>query len=160
MGDAAILLWSWLFDRKTPVLVRLARGYGVQLWMPGPSERARRYEEAVLASGPVVLVQGGTGPESPMGFSWLTLEEWQRTPVLHAQGHAVSARDFIRFVRNKLGAGHFDETQRDEPQKRLLEVTTGLELGNEGALEFQMRHLASQVLLATSVARLEAIAGS
>ena len=159
MDAASVLMFSWLFD-VTPVLVRLAQCYGIQLWMPGTSERARQYEEEVLRLGAVALIQGSRGPGSAMGFTWTTLDEWRHQPVLHAQGHSVSAEQFIKFVRNKLGGGHFDEVDRREWQKRLLETMAAMEIADEEALVFQMRQLASQVLLAASVARLGELTGA
>jgi hypothetical protein len=159
MEAASLLMYSWLFESTTtPVLVRLARCYGVQLWMPGAGERTRMYEDAVLQDRPTVLLQGGRGPGHAMDFSWVTLDEWRRQPVVHAHGRPVTAEQLIKLVRNKLGAGHFDETNRQAWQKTLLEVVAGLELNGEAALVFQMHELAMQVLLAVSVTRLESLA--
>ena len=159
MRDASALLFSWLFDR-TPILVDLARRYGVQLWLPGMSGQAARYEAAVLQSGAVAMIQGSRGPESPMGFSWTPLEEWRQQPMFHAQGEPISAERFVKFVRNKLGGAHFDEEDRAQWQRQLLEVVGGLRLGGEPALEFQMRNAVEQVLLAASTSRLTTLTGA
>jgi hypothetical protein len=157
MDDASLLLYRWLFDR-TPILAALCRMYGMQLWLPGDSDRARAYTNVVLQDGPLIHIPGARGPEAPMGFEWVTLDTWRTQPAFHAQGHSISREAFIKFVRNKLGSGHFDEAQRKKWQRDLLSVSAGLRLLDQDAMVFQMRALVSEVMLAVSATRAEALA--
>jgi hypothetical protein len=154
MDAASLLFYRWLFSR-TPVLATICRSYGIQLWLPGQSARARRYEEAVLDLSPTILVRGTRQPDGAMGSEWATLDNWRSQPVFSMGSTHVSGEQFIKFVRNKLGAGHFDEADRTRWQRDLLSVTEGLRLMDQTALEFQMNSIATEVLIAVSISRLE-----
>jgi hypothetical protein len=159
MDDASALLHRWLFDR-TAVLAEVCRNYGVQLWLPGESERGRAYVAVVLQDGPLIHMPGARGPDAPMGFEWATLDRWRTEAAFHVQGLPVSREAFIKFVRNKLGSGHFDEAERKKWQRDLLAVTEGLRVLDQEALVFQMGALVSEVSLALSATRAEVLANA
>jgi hypothetical protein len=157
VDDAALLLHRWLVDRLA-ILDVLTRRAGVQLWLPGPSEQALRYEEAVMQTGPEILVQGEVGPAGILGHKWVSRTDWLASTAFHTRGVSVSRGAFIKFVRNKLGPGHFDEEDRKRWQRDLLETASALNLLNQDALTFQMKALVHEAMLAVSVARAEALA--
>jgi len=157
LEDASLLLHRWLLDRVA-ILDVLTRRSGVQLWMPGPSDHAKQYLEAVLQDSPLIHVQGEVGPSAALGFQWVSLSDWRSEAAFHVRGAAVSREAFVKFVRNKLGPGHFDEEDRKRWQRELLEVTSRLRIMEHDAFSFQMRGLVKEVLLAVSIARAEALA--
>lgn len=140
LEEASLLLHRLLVDRE-PVLESIARRRGVQLWLPTPSERALNYEAKVAELGPEIMVQGQLRPQSGLGFAWGTLAKWRDTTAFMTRGTAVSRAQFIKFVRNKLGAGHFDESDRKRWQRDLLEVTSALQIMGQDAMSFQMMAL-------------------
>lgn len=134
--DASVILYRWRFDRH-PMLKQICDGYGIQAWFPGQGERARQYLDAVLADGPV-FAQHGTGSGGPMGFEWKTLAQFRGEPAFHVEGHAVSHEALIKFVRNKLGGGHFDELDRTKWQQDLLALARAIQLNGQPAINHQM----------------------
>jgi hypothetical protein len=158
LDDASLILYRWLFDQH-PLLVDLAGSLGVQLWLPGMSERERRYMDVVLDDRPTLQMTGVLGPESAFGFEWEPVEQWRSNPAFHTNGHAVSHEAFIRFVRNKLGGGHFDEHDRTRWQRDLIGFTEGLRVMGQDALLYQLRAIADAVLLGVAASRVEALAG-
>jgi len=67
----------------------------------------------------------------------------------------VSREAFVKFVRNKLGWGHFDEDDRAAWQVRLLNQAGGFDIAGMDALVFQMQALVREVTLALSASRVE-----
>jgi hypothetical protein len=157
LDDASLILYRWLFD-KHAVLVDLAASLGVQLWLPGMSERERRYLDVVLEDEPIFQMTGVLGPESAFGFAWEPLDQWRKSPAFHTNGHAVSHEALIKFVRNKLGGGHFDEHDRTKWQRDLVGFTSGLRVMGEDALLYQLRAVAEAVLSGVAASRIEVLA--
>jgi hypothetical protein len=145
---------------KRPQLPAICRGLGIQLWMPGASARARRYTEALLSLSPELHVVGGLGPDGPFGFEWVDVPTWRSEPAFHVRGVPVTRDQFVKFVRNKLGGGHFDETNRTQWQRDLLAVTEGLKLLDQEALAFQMKAITTELALAVDVSRLRTVLSS
>jgi hypothetical protein len=154
MDDASALVFRWLMDR-TPIVPSLCRLLGMQLWLPGASERSRGYAAALMGTSPVLVVAGEEGPNAPLGFEWVTLRQWLSEPAFHIPGHAVTRQEFVEFVRHKLGGAHFDETNRTEWQRELLAASAGLRLLGQDTLVFQMSAIVGEVILAIAAARLE-----
>ena len=69
---ASVILFRWFFDVR-PLAVALARKLGVQLWLPGESDRARRYHAAVIEDKPVLVVPGAAMQDGPFGSAWISL---------------------------------------------------------------------------------------
>ena len=156
LDDASLLLFRWLFDAH-PVLVDICRLLGVQLWLVGATERESRYLDAIAQDKPTFYVRGPA--DGPFGFAWRTLDQWRSERLFHARGTPISAEQFIKFVRNKLGAGHFDESERKKWQRDLLEVSVGLTIMNNDALSFQMRALVDSLLRSIAAIRVEELVG-
>lgn len=159
MEDASGLIYRWLLDTR-PILPLLCRLVGVQLWLPGASERSKQYLAAVLRLDPVIRTPGARVPTASMGFQWVTAEQWLDEPAFHVHGQAVSRRAFVKFVRNKLGSGHFDEIDRKKWQRDLLSVAAELRVLDQNALAFQMFALVSELTVAVAAMRLAAVVGS
>ena len=138
LDDASLLVYRWLFD-KHPVLVDLCTLLGVQLWLPGMSAREQAYVDAVDALGPAFRVQGVIGMNSPFGLAWRPLTAWRRESGFHVDGHGVAREALVRFVRNKLGAGHFDQVERTKWQRDLTALSSSLIVMGQDALSYQMR---------------------
>lgn len=157
LDDASLILFRWLFDGH-PVLVDIASKLGVQLWLPGMTAHERAYLDVVQQDKPTFQVAGALGSDSMFGLQWRPLSEWRHEPVFHTNGRPVSHEAFIKFVRNKLGAGHFDETERTKWQRELLELSAGLQLMGQDTLVYQMREIVEAVLHGIAVSRLEVLA--
>jgi hypothetical protein len=154
MDDSSVLASRWVLDKRR-ILPTLCSLFGVQLWLPGASERSRDYVRAALQLEPSLMVSGAFGPHSSLGFEWVTLEFWLSEPAFHVQDRAVTRSEFIKFVRHKLGGAHFDEVVREKWQRDLLSATAGLRLLDQDALAFQMGAIVGELTLAAAAARLE-----
>jgi hypothetical protein len=152
LDDASLLIFRWLFDAH-PVLVDICRLLGVQLWLVGATERESRYLDAIAQDKPTFYVRGPA--DGPFGFAWCTLDQWRSERLFLARGTPISAEQFIKFVRNKLGAGHFDVSERKKWQRDLLEVSAGLTIMDNDALSFQMRALVDSLLRSIAATRVE-----
>lgn len=104
---------------------------------------------------PMFHVRGDVN--GPFGFARRPLDQWRSERIFHARGQPISTEQFIKFVRNKLGAGHFDEAERTRWQRDLLEVSAGLTVMNNSALSFQMKALVDSLLRSIAATRVEAL---
>ena len=153
--DAALLLYSWLFSQR-PMLPRLAEQLGIQLWLPGRGSPLERYPAPVELSGEWIQLLAAPDVDSP-AFGWMTLDRWRNHAAFRVGNpeHSVSREAFVKFVRNKLGWGHFDEDDRAAWQVRLLNQAGGFDIAGMDALVFQMQALVREVTLALSASRVE-----
>ncbi len=154
MDDASLLLFRWLFSRH-PVLPVLCRKLGVQLWLPGDTDRGRAFHELTRTLGPVIHFAGQRGPDRAFGFDWRTLEEWRTEPVFTLGKQAVSREMFVKFVRNKLGPGHFDEEDRSKWQRDLEAVAGAIRMSDQDSFAYQMHGLVRELILGVAASRLE-----
>jgi len=69
------------------------------------------------------------------------------------QEHTVSHGDFISFVRNKLGGGHFDELDRKKWQKELAALPVNVY--DAKAINSHMKDLLRSVLESVEGCRIE-----
>ena len=156
MDDASLLLYRWLFSGH-PVLPVLCRKLGVQLWLPGDTDRGRAFHELTRTLGPVIHFAGQRGPDRAFGFGWRTLEEWRTEPVFTLGKQAVSREMFVKFVRNKLGPGHFDEEDRSKWQRDLKAVAGAIRMSDQNSFAYQMHGLVRELILGVAASRLEPI---
>lgn len=154
MDDASLLLFRWLFSRH-PVMPLLCRKLGIQLWLPGDTDRGRAFHELTRTLGPVVHFAGQRGPDRALGFDWRTLEEWRTEPVFTVGKQAVSREMFVNFVRNKLGPGHFDEEDRSKWQRDLKAVADATRMWDQDTFAYQMHGLVRELILGVAASRLE-----
>lgn len=153
--DAALLLYSWLFS-KHPMLPLICRLLGIQLWMPGRGDPSERHPSPAELEGDWLQLLAAPDVDSSQ-FAWMTLSEWSGHTAFRVgnPAHSVSREAFVKFVRNKLGWGHFDERDRTAWQARLLLQAGVMDLAGMDALVFQMHALVREIALALSVSRIE-----
>jgi hypothetical protein len=154
MDDASALVYRWLVQQKGSMVPSLCRLLGVQLWLPGASERSRKYAAALLGTSPSLALSGEKGPNAP-DFEWVPREQWLSEPAFLVDDYAVTRKEFVTFVRNKLGGAHFDERRREDWQPKLLAASSGLRPLGLDALVFQMSAIVGEAILAVAAARLE-----
>lgn len=154
MDDASLLLFRWLFSAH-PVLPVLCRRLGIQLWLPGDTDRGRAFHELMRTLDPVIHFAGQRGPDRAFGFDWRALEEWRSEPVFTLGKQAVSREMFVKFVRNKLGPGHFDEEDRSKWQRDLKAVAGATRMFDQDSFAYQMHGLVRELILGVAASRLE-----
>src|SRR5260370_23537005 len=137
--DASIILYRWLLDQH-PMIREVCEAYGIQLWFYGESDAGHRYSNDILEDAPIYYQQPSLGSKKLLGAKWVPLEAFLQEPSFFVDKKPVSHRQFIDLVRNKLGAAHFDK-DRSPDQRRLLELTTQLQLVNQNAWDYQMHQL-------------------
>ena len=84
-----------------------------------------QYRDFLMSTGPALHLKGSF--DGRFGVSWRNVSDWSSEGIMHANGVPVSREQLTKFIRNKLGAGHFDEEDRKRWQRDLLEVTEGLQ---------------------------------
>ena len=101
---ASILAFRWLCDRRhRPLLKRVADYYGVLLSMPD-LDPLRAYTEAIKQDKPVFIYH-----RDRWEGDWVPLSAFLGDMAFWVGGEReVSWEAFVKFVRNKLGGGHFD----------------------------------------------------
>ncbi|HYT37662.1 MAG TPA: hypothetical protein VEL49_10840 [Ktedonobacteraceae bacterium] len=142
--DASIILYRWFLDTH-PMIRDVCEAYGIQLWFYGKSDAERKYSSVVLDNAPIYFQKSSFGSDSLFGFKWTTLEAFWQEESFFVDRKPISHRHFIDLVRNKLGGGHFDK-DRSPDQRKLLELTTQLQLANQKALYYQMHQLTRGVM--------------
>jgi len=135
--DVSLIAFRWLCDRR-PLLHRLADHYGAQISLPDLSPLRESHRE-ITKDKPTFLFtldrwEGDwLAPSAFLTDSTFWLGQAQRD---------VSWVAFIAFVRNKLGAGHFDPDDRKRWQKELKDLATETRVGAEQWLNVKMLSLA------------------
>jgi hypothetical protein len=143
MRDASVILYRWLSD-KHALLQDLCDELGIQLSLPGESDAARGYHEAVQKDKPAYAQPVHIGRRSILGFKWVPLNQFLNDTAFVVEGHVVTHDAFIKFVRSKLGGGHFDEVDRRKWQKTLAVLP--VYLGSDRAMNFHMKQVLHSVL--------------
>jgi hypothetical protein len=150
--DAAALIYRWLYS-KHPVLRLVAKSLGAQTLFPGAQDPTAEALELILATQSLSVL---ASPERlDTNFSWRTLEEWSGQGLFRVGQKTVSREGFVKFVRNKLGVGHFDPEDRTKWQTDLLQEAGGLSIQGMDGLVFQMHAVIREVTLMVTVSRLE-----
>lgn len=150
--DAAALIYRWLYS-KYPVLRLVAKALGAQTLFPGAQDPTAEALESILATESLSVL---ASPERlDTSFSWRTLEEWSGQGLFQVGQKTVSREGFVKFVRNKLGVGHFDPKDRTKWQTDLLQEAGGLAIQGMDGLVFQMHAVIREVTLMATVSRLE-----
>jgi hypothetical protein len=152
MREASVILYRWLSDDH-PLLQDLCDELGIQLSLPGESDAARRYHEVVQKDKPAYAQPIHIGKRSILGFKWVPLKQFLNDTAFVVEGHVIMHHAFIKFVRNKLGGGHFDEVDRKKWQKTLAVLP--VYLGNDRAMNFHMRQVLHSVLDSIEGCRVE-----
>jgi len=150
--DAAALIYRWLYS-KHPVLPSVAQSLGAQTLFPGAQDPTTEALATILATDSLSVL---ASPERlDKDFSWCTLEAWSDQGLFQVGQKTVSREGFVKFVRNKLGVGHFDPEDRTKWQNDLLQEAGGLAIEGMDGLVFQMHAVIREVTLMVTVSRLE-----
>lgn len=143
MRDASVVLYRWLFDTH-PVLQDICDELGIQLSLPGDSARTKLYNRQIVADQPIYAQSLRLGRNALFGFDWVPLKEFGDGGAFIVNGHSVAHEAFVKFVRNKLGGGHYDPRDRTKWQKDLAALS--VYVGDEPALNHHMKHLIGAIL--------------
>jgi hypothetical protein len=136
--EASVVAYRWLCDR-TPLLVRASNALGIQLSFPD-LDPMRGYTSKVKELRPVFLYhrdrwEGGWLPRSAfledMAF-WIGTDS-----------KSVSWEAFIRFVRNKMGGGHYDPDDRKRWHDALESMIKETKVGGDRWIDVKMQVLAA-----------------
>lgn len=114
--NASVVAFRWLCDRR-PLLRRLSDCYGVLLSLPDLD--ALRSETEKIASGRAEAPPFYY-PQERWEGNWLPLSGFLGDMAFWVGGdHLVSWEAFVKFVRHKLGGGHWDPDERARWQREL-----------------------------------------
>jgi hypothetical protein len=122
LREASSILFRWLFDRH-PLLLEASLEVGLQVTLPGENDRARAYHEAVLEDSPVIELSMHLGTGSSLGYDWVPIRKFGGGLAVILKGYPVNIEPLVKFVRNKLGGGHFDEIDRKKWQRDLTAMS-------------------------------------
>jgi hypothetical protein len=150
---ASTLAFRWICDRR-PLLKRLSDYYGVLLSLPDLNPM-RSYTEAVLEDQPVFLYH-----RDRWEGDWLALSAFLGDMAFWVGDlqRQVSWEAFIKFVRNKLGGGHFDPDERRRWQVQLDVMFRATEIDGEAWIDVKMLVLVRALLVTAESCGLEALA--
>ena len=149
---ASSLAFRWLCDQR-PLLKRLADHYGVLLSMPDLDPR-RAYTEAIKEDQPIFIYH-----RDRWDGDWLPLSAFLGDMAFWVGGkREVSWEAFLKFVRNKLGGGHFDPDDRKRWQVQLDAMARETQVGSEAWLDVKMLALVRALLFAAEGCGLLALA--
>src|SRR6266487_3114916 len=142
--DAAIILYRWFLDEK-PMIKRACAAYGIQLWFYGQSGVEKNYTDAVLTDAPRFYFKASRGSHKPFGFKWVPLDVFINESSLFPDNKPISHEYFIKFVRDKYGAGHYDKN-RTVDQRKLEELANTLQFTTQNVLYHHMQQLVRGVM--------------
>lgn len=155
LDDASVLVSRWLFDQH-PLFANLCRHFAVQLWLPGRTEADARYWTTVKADEPLLQVRGAF--RGPFGSTWRTLDEWAQEALVALGEYDITAEQFVKVVRNKLGGAHFDERDRSRWQRDLPRLIEQVRIAGMDILSFQMKEVIGALLQSVEVTGMDALA--
>lgn len=114
LRNAASIAFLWTLDRR-PLLQRASDRFGVLLRLPD-LKRSEALDHSVRQAKPGLWL-----PDHDPSGNWMALRGFNSDLAcwLGAIDHEVSWEAFIKFVRNKLGAGHYDPSDRRRWQVEL-----------------------------------------
>ena len=145
--DMAVVLYRWLFDR-TPMLQAVFDEAGHTLLLPCHSDGTRAYHDTTIAVKPDFFFAGGAGAKPRLGVSWKPLSEFALDLLFYIDSKPITNEAFVKFVRNKLGGGHFDAAERKQWQIDLHETTENLTLLGQHPFNVGMKDIIAKVLSA------------
>lgn len=153
LRDASVVLFKWLCDRYK-LLQEMCDELGVQLTLPGHSFNRRAYQYLVKKDNPIVSLSMTLGIQSSLDSEWVPLREFIQDSVFSVQGYSVSTDAFIKFVRHKLGGGHFDPRNRKKWQRDVLAMSDYLN-NDFNMMNHHMKQIIYAVLEAIDGCRIE-----
>jgi hypothetical protein len=142
LREAAVLAHLWLLDNR-PLLHRARDHYGAMVSCP--DLRRGAIPERIEADKPVLWT-----PASEHAGNWVPVTVF-RNDLACWLGEAdvkVSWTAFIKFVRNKLGGGHYDPDDRTRWQRQLNELAHKASISGNPWLESTMLILVRSLIVA------------
>lgn len=152
LKDASVVLFKWLCDRH-PLLQDLCDELGIQLSLPGESDRGRNYHKVIAEQKPDFAQPIHIGTRSFLGFKWVSIKQFLGDLAFITDGYSVSHEAFIKFVRHKLGGAHFDDADRTKWQRELAVLPVFV--ADSKAINFHMKEIVRSVLEAVEGCRIE-----
>ena len=140
---AAVLAHLWLLDHR-PLLQRASDHFGAMVSCPDLNRGA--IPSRIEADKPVLWT-----PATEHDGNWVSISTFRDDLAcwLGQAGFVVSWAAFIKFVRNKLGGGHYDLEDRTRWQWQLSELAGKLSVAGEPWLESTMLTLVRSLIIAT-----------
>jgi hypothetical protein len=143
LRNASVITHMWLLDGY-PLLQRASDHFGAMLSLPdliGEEEIPSDFhaDEPVLWS-----------PDHAHEGDWVDRKTFIDAPagVLGVTGYEISWTAFIKFVRNKLGGGHYDPDDRQRWQRDLRGLAVQAKVGGDDWLAAKMLTLVRSVIVA------------
>lgn len=153
LREASNILFRWLFDRY-PLLLDAALEVGLQMTLPGESARRRAFHEAILEDSPVIQLSMHLGMGSLLGHEWVPVGKFGEGLAVTLNGYAVRIEPLVKFVRNKLGGGHFDERERKKWQRDLVAMSNYVQ-DEYNFMSHHVQEIAKAVLEGVAATQLE-----
>ena len=143
LREASSIASIWMLDGYT-LLRRASDHFGAMLWFP--DLRRGKALGAILAERAPALWR----PDSEHSGDWVPLSEFRDDLAcwLGVGETKVTWAAFIKFVRNKLGGGHYDPNDRTAWQRQLAELARQDEAGGEAWLAETMMTLVRALIIA------------
>jgi hypothetical protein len=153
LRDAALLAHLWLLDTY-PLLQRASDNYGAMLSCPD-LRRAATLAARIEEEKPALW-----SPQTEHSGDWVPLSAFRNDLAcwLGQSDYRVTWSAFIKFVRNKLGAGHYDPEDRTRWQRELAELSQKADLDGEPWLASMMLTLVRSLILAADGSGFAALA--
>lgn len=153
LRDASSLAHVWFLDRY-PLLQRVSDHYGAMLSFPD-LRRSQTLAKRIEEDKPALWA-----PQSEHAGDWVPLSTFRDDLAcwLGQRDHVVTWGAFIKFVRNKLGGGHFDPEERQRWQHELNTLARETKVGGEPWLAAIMLTLVRSLVLAADGSGLTALA--
>lgn len=141
--DVSVIAYRWLQDVH-PLLPGLADHYGAQLSLPDLNPM-RAYRKAVTDLEPSFHYSSDRWEGK-----WLPPSAFLDEPTfwLPEAKRDVSWAALVKFIRNKLGGGHYDPEDRKRWQEELNALATETKVSGEDWLDVRMMALARALRLA------------
>lgn len=143
LRDAASLAHLWVLD-KYPLLQRVSDHYGAMLSFPD-LRRAQALVGKIDANTSALW-----WPQTEHVGNWVSLASFTDDLAcwLGEHNHEVTWAAFIKFVRNKLGGGHYDPEERTRWQRELADLARQTQVGGVPWLAVMMLTLVRSLILA------------
>lgn len=153
LREASTLAHLWILDRY-PLLQRVSNHFGAMLSFPD-LRRSEALAARIDEEKPALW-----WPQNEHDGDWVSLSTFRDDLAcwLGDIGQAVTWAAFVRFVRNKLGGGHFDPDDRTRWQRELNELARQTKVAGEPWLFLAMRTLVRSLIMAADGSGLSALA--
>ena len=151
--DASSLAHMWLLDAY-PLLKRVSDHYVAMLSFPD-LRRSQILAERIEEEKPALW-----SPQSEHAGDWVPLSTFRDDLAcwLGQSDYVVTWSAFIKFVRNKLGGGHYDPDDRQRWQRQLTVLARQTKVGGEPLLAATMLTLVRSLILSADGSGLAALA--